>query len=119
MFSLQMNNELSISNLNTVAETLSHNVNMITNNDVEKCVNDINDVLLNAAKPFLIIPKTPYTSQSSCKTKHVWYDDDCNDKKIAFDAAKSLYYHTQSSDDLRQVCVVRNSYRKLCRKKKK
>ena len=116
-FTSRMNNEFSTTHLISIIDVLDSREN--TNKEIiDECINGLNNVLDYAAQPFTSNKKSvPQMYPSKTKHNNKWYDTECKDMKKSFDIAIQLYQHTNDKNDLENLCNIRNSYRKLCRKK--
>ena len=122
VFTSNMNNVNTTEKLDSIFSTLCLDMDYLTHDVVEKCIIDIKNILVDAAEPFVVKPNYGHNSANSKeKQLHInkkWFDSDCKQKRLEFENAKSLYNHSQNDVDLRLSCEIRNSYRKLCRKKR-
>ena len=122
-FTNRMNDDFSCSQLNSILEITERTDTILDDETVEDCIKGLIHVLEYAAEPFKCTYKP---NEHNCKSFYKntekynkWYDSDCKNKKKEFDIARDLYYHTLHERDLRNMCDIRNSYRKLCRRKRK
>ncbi len=122
-----MNNVNTSEKLDSIFSMLCLDVNLLTYDIVEKCIIDIKNILVDAAEPFIVNPNSSSSPNNhnihSSKNKQLhinkkWFDHDCKQIRLEFENAKALYKHSQNDVDLRLTCEIRNSYRKLCRKKR-
>lgn len=114
LFYSNMNEQNTINGQNTIIESLDKDADVI---DAEKCLNDLNIILETVTQPFL---KTISTSANNTykKSKNSWYDSDCKAKKKEFEVAKTIFLQSQDNNDLIFLTNTRNTYRKICRRKK-
>ena len=117
IFLSNMSNDVSVDSLNCIIDVLQTD---ITDHEViDECINSLNNVLEHAALP---LKHTYVTNDAkSCPFKNnqsnPWYDQECRLKRKEFDTAIKIYKDTPSTDNLNNLTSIRNTYRKLCRKK--
>ena len=56
---------------------------------------------------------------SKSNNNNPWYDNECLNKRKEFKNARDIYNVTLQEEDLKTLCKIRNSYRQLCRRKRK
>ena len=127
----KMNDDFVCSNLNSILEITNATDSILDIDVIEACIDNLNNILDYAAKPYVKKCQLSNNSTHSNKTqnnatnirnnnnRNPWYDTECKSKKREFDDAKNIYYQTLHPNDLNTMCNIRNEYRKLCRKKKK
>ena len=83
---------------------------------INECIDDICDFFTKAGKSHVTqINTNKQISSKPCP----WYDDECKEKKILFDYHEKQFRTSGSDEDKKNMCRIRNEYRKCCRNKKK
>ena len=119
LFLSRLENDFSIFNLNAIIDLLQDD-SFHDKEDIDKCLYALETVIDYAAKPFLAtLNKNKENSHYNQNVNNDWYDLECRTKKREFDLAIDIYKETNDDDDLKRLCSVRNSYRLLCRQKKR
>ena len=119
IFVNKMSDPYIISNLHSILELDLNSHSHIENDILESCITGLNHVLDYAAAPFTNKPNsTNHSDFTKKRNNNPWYDIECKNKKKEFDNARDVYRHTLSDTDLKNLCNIRNEYRKLCRIKR-
>ena len=114
VFSSNMNDDVAVEKLNSIIAML----HIYENTDViDDSIDILYNVLEQAAQPLLYKKKHNFKF-SEKKDSQPWYDNECKNKKKEFDNAILFYKESGDDIDLKNLTEIRNSYRKLCRKKK-
>ena len=117
VFQKNMNDDYVCGKLYKITDTLNKDTDLITETDAEICITELNDVLEYVSKP-LLHTSGKKSGTSKPNSHDTWYDDDCKEKGKVFKVARNVFLHSKSDTDMKAMCSIRNSYRKLCRKKK-
>ena len=116
IFLSNMNDDYSVDSLKCIIDILKTDFN--DHDIIDECTNAMNNVITHAALSF----KNDASSKTNAKpfnnnNSQPWYDNECKLKRKYFDTALFTYKDTPSFENLNNLTFIRNSYRKLCRKK--
>ena len=122
-FKLNMNDDFICTKLINIASSLENECYVLENSMIENCILELNAILEHVAHPFeCTYLNSSISSVSNANiiknVQNTWYDSECQRKNNEFKAARNLFLDTKSDVDLLNMCNIRNSYRKMCRKKK-
>ena len=119
VFISNMSDAFSVDSLNCIIDVLQNDFNHYDTCIIDECMQSLNNVLEYAALPFKHNSFTNTIKSFSNKNKqsNPWYDIECKLKRKEFDTAIMIYKDTPSADNLTNLTFIRNTYRKLCRKK--
>ena len=118
-FNMNMNDESICKKLTDILCSLDKQNDVLDNTLIENCILELNAILENVANPLKhTFSNAPSDSCTDRHSQNTWYDNECRTKNKEFKAARNLFFDSKSDVDLQIMCNIRNTYRKLCRKKK-
>ena len=123
-FISKMSDAYASSNLNSILE-ITENISFeLDKDDIENCINGISHVLDYATSDYVYKANFKNTTTHNGKSithlnNNNWFDNECISKRKEFIIARDIYHETLLEEDLKTFCNIRNTYRKICRKKRK